>query len=100
MAGSPESSKNVRRAAVVDAPEAARLLHDFQTEFEEPVPEVEVLAERIADFIERGEAIFLFVGRGPDGIAELRFRPSLMTGALDAYLEEFYVAPATRGQGL
>ena len=78
----------------------ARLLHDFNTEFSEPVPDLEVLAERVARFIERGDATFLLVGGGPDGMAELRFRPSLMTGAPDAYLEELYVAPARRGQGL
>ena len=89
-----------RRASVADAPEVARLLHDFQTEFSEPVPELDVLAERVAQFIEREEATFLLVGSGPDGVAEVRFRPSIMTGALDAYLEELYVAPAKRGQGL
>jgi ribosomal protein S18 acetylase RimI-like enzyme len=85
---------------VADAPDVARLLHDFQTEYEEPVPELEVLTERVREFIERGEATFLLAGDGPDGFAEIRLRPSLLTGALDAYLEEFYVAPATRGQGL
>ena len=29
----------------------------------------------------------------------LRFRPSIWSGATDAYLEELYVAPAQRGQG-
>ena len=85
---------------MADAPDVARLLHDFQTEYEEPVPELEVLTERVREFIERGEATFLLAGDGPDGFAEIRLRPSLLTGALDAYLEEFYVAPATRGQGL
>ena len=42
----------------------------------------------------------LFAGEGPDGFAQLRFRPSLYTGALDAHLEELYVAPERRGQGL
>ena len=78
----------------------ARLLHDFNTEFSEPVPDVDVLAERIAQFIEVDEATFLLVGVGPDGVAEIRLRPSIMTGALDAYLEELYVSPAKRGQGL
>jgi ribosomal protein S18 acetylase RimI-like enzyme len=78
----------------------ARLLHDFNTEYSEPVPEVGLLAERIAEFIERDHAVFLLVGDGPDGMAEIRFRPSLMTGALDVYLEELYVAPAKRGQGM
>jgi ribosomal protein S18 acetylase RimI-like enzyme len=90
----------VRPAGVDDAPEVARLLHDFNTEFDEPVPEVVLLAERVAEFIERDEAIFMLVGSGPDGVAEIRFRPSIMTGELDAYLEELYVAPAMRGQGL
>ena len=90
----------VRRASVADAPAVARLLHDFQTEFSEPVPEPGVLAERVAQFIEREEATFLLAGSGPHGVAEVRFRPSIMTGALDAYLEELYVAPAERGQGL
>ena len=78
----------------------ARLLHDFQTEFSEPVPELDVLAERVAQFIEREEATFLLAGSGTDGVAEVRFRPSIMTGALVAYLEELYVAPAKRGRGL
>jgi len=99
-AGSPAADTAVRRATVADAPEVARLLHDFQTEFSEPVPELDVLAARIADFIERDEATFLLGGSGPDGLAEIRFRPSLVTGALDAYLEELYVAPAKRGRGL
>jgi ribosomal protein S18 acetylase RimI-like enzyme len=90
----------VRRADAADAPQVARLLHDFNTEYSEPVPEVQVLTERIAKFIERGEATFLLVGDGPDGVAEIRFRPSIMTGSIDAYLEELYVAPVRRGQGL
>jgi hypothetical protein len=40
-----------------------------------------------------GEVTVLFAGEGPDGFAELRFRPSLYTGALDACLEELYVVP-------
>jgi ribosomal protein S18 acetylase RimI-like enzyme len=42
----------------------------------------------------------LLVGIGPDGFAQLRFRISLYTGALDAYLEELYVVPERRGHGL
>jgi ribosomal protein S18 acetylase RimI-like enzyme len=85
---------------LADAPEVARLLHDFNTEYSEPVPPADVLADRIAQFIESDEATFLLAGSGPDGVAEIRFRLSIMTGALDAYLEELYVARAKRGQGL
>ena len=78
----------------------ARLLHDFQNEFEEPTPGVAALTERVRRFIEEDEAVFLLTGKGPDGFAQLRFRPSLITGALGAHLEELYVAPAERGRGL
>ena len=90
----------VRPASPADAAEVARLLHDFNTEYDEPVPDVPVLSERVREHLENGGSTFLLAGAGPDGLAELRFRPSLMTGALDAYLEELYVAPAKRGQGL
>ena len=59
-----------------------------------------MIAERAAPLIASGEVTVLFAGDGPDGFAELRFRPSLYTGALDAYLEELYVVPARRGHGL
>ena len=72
----------------------------FTTKPSEPVPEVDTLAARVAQFIERDEATFLLAGSGPDGFAEIRYRPSLITGALDAHLEELYVAPAKRGRGI
>jgi ribosomal protein S18 acetylase RimI-like enzyme len=91
---------SVRRAGPADAAEVGRLLHDFNTEFSEPTPGAEVLAERAAGFIESGELTFLLAGEGPDGIAQLRFFPSIWSGELDAYLEELYVAPTRRGEGL
>jgi ribosomal protein S18 acetylase RimI-like enzyme len=90
----------VRRAAAGDAPAVARLLHDFNTEFSARSPGVGLLTERTRDLIERGEMTALLGGDGPDAIAVVRFRPSFWTGALDAYLEELYVAPAERGRGL
>lgn len=89
-----------RIAAEPDAPAVARLLHDFNTEFGEYVPEVTVLAERIAEHMRERHSVFLLAGDGPDGFGQLRFRPSLMSGELDAYLEEFYVSPGLRGRGL
>jgi ribosomal protein S18 acetylase RimI-like enzyme len=58
-----------------------------------------VLEERIARMIELDETTVVLVGEGPDGFAELRFRSSKLSGALDAYLEELYVVPELRGQG-
>jgi GNAT superfamily N-acetyltransferase len=97
---SKEAQHAVRLASAADAPVFGRLLHDFGVEFGESVPPAEVFAERAAPLIESGEVTVLFAGEGPDGFAELRFRPSLYTGALDAYLEELYVVPERRGRGL
>jgi ribosomal protein S18 acetylase RimI-like enzyme len=93
-------SDTVRLATAADASALGRLLHTFNTEFEEPTPDADVIAERAAPLIESGEVTVLFAGDGPDGFAQLRFRPSLYTGALDAYLEELYVVPERRGHGL
>jgi ribosomal protein S18 acetylase RimI-like enzyme len=90
----------VRQAEPADAPEVARLLHDFNTEYDDPSPGVEVLMERVRRMLAEGDMTVLLGGERPDGLAVLRFRPSYITGALDAYLEELYVAPDRRGQGI
>jgi ribosomal protein S18 acetylase RimI-like enzyme len=90
----------VRKASEADAADVARLLHDFDTEFDEPVPEVPLLAERYAELLRNGEVTVLLVGDGPEGFAQLRFRPSVYSRSLDAYLEELYVVPPRRGEGL
>lgn len=93
-------SKGVRHGGVADAAEVARLLHDFNTEFSEPTPGVEALAQRIGQLLEDGEVTVLLGGEAPDGLALFRLRPSLWADGLDAYLEELYVAPARRGEGV
>lgn len=90
----------IRLASAADAPIFGSLLHQFNAEFGEATPDADVIAQRAAPLIESGEVVVLFAGDGPDGFAELRFRPSLYTGALDAYLEELYVVPERRGHGL
>lgn len=92
-------SRAIRRAQVADAPKVAGLLHDFNTEFSDPTPGVDVLAPRIARLLEEGEVTVLLGGEGPDGFALFRLRPSLWADALEAYLEELYVAPPRRGEG-
>jgi ribosomal protein S18 acetylase RimI-like enzyme len=90
----------VRRCAAADAPDLGRLLHAFNVEFSEPTPEADFLARRLGELIERGEATALAAGDGPEGFAVLRFRPSLYSESLDAYLEELYVVPERRGEGI
>jgi ribosomal protein S18 acetylase RimI-like enzyme len=90
---------SVRPAGPDDADHVARLLHDFNTEYSEPTPPVETLAERARELLGSGDIRVLLVGEPPFGLAMLRFRPSIWGGGPDAYLEELYVAPARRGQG-
>jgi ribosomal protein S18 acetylase RimI-like enzyme len=90
----------VRRATGDDAAAIARLLHDFNLEFEEPTPGVETLAERARHLLERGEITALLAGDGPDGLAVMRFRPALWSEGLETYLQELYVVPALRGGGI
>jgi len=89
-----------RRAGPDDAADVARLLHDFNTEFGDPSPGVEALAERARRMLADGEITVLLGGAGPHGIAMLRFRLSIWSGALDAYIEELYVAPRLRSRGM
>jgi len=90
----------VRLATPADATAFGRLLHRFNAEYDTPTPSADVIAERAAPLLESGEVTVLFAGDGPDGFAQLRFRPSLYTGMLDAYVEELYVVPDRRGRGL
>jgi ribosomal protein S18 acetylase RimI-like enzyme len=58
-----------------------------------------VLAERVGRLMEAGDTAVVLAGDGPDGLALLRFRPSLWTAGLECYLAELYVVPALRGHG-
>jgi ribosomal protein S18 acetylase RimI-like enzyme len=90
----------IREATVEDAPEIARLLHDFNTEYEEETPPVAELTRHAERMLREGEMTVLLAGEGPDGLALLRFRPSVWTERQEAYLQELYVVPARRGQGI
>jgi ribosomal protein S18 acetylase RimI-like enzyme len=90
----------VRRADVSDAEAVGRLLHEFNTEFDEPTPGPRALAERVRVLLAAGDTQILIAGEGPDGLAVLRFREAIWDAALECYLAELYVVPARRGQGL
>jgi GNAT superfamily N-acetyltransferase len=92
-------SVTVRPAGPEDADHVARLLHDFNTEYSEPTPPVDALAERCRQLLAADEIHVLLTGDPPFGLALLRFRPSLWNRGPDTYLEELYVAPARRGGG-
>jgi len=98
MSRGPEPKS--RRAGVGDAAAIARLLHDFNTEYSTPTPGTVTLERNARRLIEAGEMTVLLAGEGPDGLALFRLRPSVWSGALDAYLEELYVVPDARRRGI
>jgi GNAT superfamily N-acetyltransferase len=93
------SAFDVRRAELSDAEEVGRMLHDFNEEYEDVTPAPDVIARRLRPLMESGETAVLLVGDGPDGLAVLRFRPSIWVEGLECYLAELYVRPPLRGQG-
>ncbi|HTP20092.1 MAG TPA: GNAT family N-acetyltransferase [Solirubrobacteraceae bacterium] len=94
------SDPAVRAATAEDAVNIGRLLHDFNTEYDDPTPGPARLAERIERLLANGDTAVLLAGAGPDGLAVLRFRPAIWSEALECYLAELYVVPAMRGRGL
>ena len=83
-----------------DAALIARLLHDFNTEFEAETPGVAELTRHATRMLREGEMTVLLGGEGPEGLALLRFRPSVWTERSEVYLQELYVVPARRGEGI
>lgn len=83
-----------------DAADAANLMHRFNTEYDEDIDAPDVLEGRYARQIEEGEMFVLLGGEGPDGFAQVRLFGQIYSDAPTAYLEELYVVPARRGEGL
>jgi ribosomal protein S18 acetylase RimI-like enzyme len=82
---------------------AARLLHDFNEEYDEPSPPPDQLAVRLAELVE-GDHITVLLARASEtdaavGVAVMRVQPSLWGQAQEAYLAELYVQPGLRGKG-
>ena len=86
----------IRRATAGDAELVAKLLHDFNTEFDTPVPEN--LERRFACLLAREDVVVVLAGE--IGFAYLTLRPSPYYDGPVAMLEELYVAPGRRGRGV
>lgn len=80
-----------------DAEVIAGLLHDFNTEYDEPTPSRSALAVRLRELLREDTAVLL---ADDVGLVLVRFRKSLWTRGLECYLAELYVRPEHRGRGI
>jgi len=95
-----QAQPRIRLASAADAPAFGGLLQRFNTEFGEPTPDADVIADRAAPLIESGEVTVRSPGTARTGSQSFASVPRSYTGALDAYLEELYVIAERRGHGL
>jgi GNAT superfamily N-acetyltransferase len=89
-----------RLATADDAEQVARLLHDFNTEFDTPSPGVDVLAGRLRVLLAGDETIAIVAGAPPVSVALITERPNVWYAGRVALLDEMYVVPDLRGQGI
>lgn len=95
-----DDTSSVRRAGLDDVGAIGRLLYDFNCEFDQPTPPPAQLAERMEQLLRAGDTVVLVAGRGPDGLAVLRFRMAIWSSGLECYLAELYVDPDRRRRGI
>lgn len=89
-----------RLATADDADEVARLLHDFNTEFDTPSPGPAVLAPRLRALL-AGDRTFAVVAGSPlVAVALVTLRPNVWYAGTVALLDELYVVPHLRGRGI
>jgi GNAT superfamily N-acetyltransferase len=89
-----------RLAGPADADEVARLLHDFNTEFDTPSPGPAVIGERLRRLLAGDVTLAIIAGTPPVAVALVTLRPNVWYDGQVALLDELYVAPARRNQGI
>ena len=94
------TSYPVRVARAEEAAEVARLLHDFNTEFETPTPGVEVLAHRLMHLLADGRTFAMLAGSPAIAMGLVTLRPNVWYDGQVALLDELYVEPQLRSQGI
>ena len=90
----------IRLATSADASTIARLLHDFNTEFDTPSPGIEALQARLERLL-TDSTMFVALADDPQpGLAVVSLRPNVWFDGPVALLDELYVAPGSRNQGV
>jgi len=89
-----------RLATVDDADVVARLLHDFNTEFDTPSPGADVLARRLRRLLGGDSTFAVLGGEPPIAVGLVTLRTNVWYEGRVALLDEMYVEPSRRGQGI
>ena len=90
----------IRLAGPEDAVAVASLFAAFRDWYGERTPGDAQIRRSVDQLLADERTEFLLTGDPPAGFAQLRFRPSVWTGADDAWLEDVYVSEDARGGGL
>jgi GNAT superfamily N-acetyltransferase len=96
----PQETEAPRTARLQDAAVIAALLDRFNREFETPTPGPGVLTARLKHLLATGEIVAILAGRPPVGVAVLSLRPNVWYDGPVTLLDELYVVPERRGQGI
>ena len=89
-----------RVATVAEAATVAKLLDAFNREYSTPTPGPAILATRLRRLLAGREVIALLAGDPAVAVALLTLRPNVWYEGPVALLDELYVAPELRGQGV
>lgn len=83
-----------------DAVVVAALLDDFNREFSAPTPGVDALTDRLETLLSDPSVLVVLAGDPPDGVAVVSMRPNVWHDGPVALLDELYVAPHRRNEGM
>jgi len=93
-------TSQVRIAEVADAALVARLLDDFNREFRTATPGIGVLKGRLQRLLGQSDVVAVLADDPAVGLAVLTLRPNVWYDGPVALLDELYVVPEWRGQGI
>jgi GNAT superfamily N-acetyltransferase len=93
------ASEAVRVADAGEQEAVVTLIAGFRDFYEEKTPTDATIERMVAQLIDDERTDFLLIGEPAFGLAALRYRPSVWTGADDAWLEDLFVVESERGKG-
>jgi len=94
------TDSRARLANVDDSVVVGSLLHEFNIEYDTPSPGTEFLTNRLRRLLSSDETFAVLAGEPAVGVGLVTMRPNVWHEGPVALLDELYVKPNHRGQGL